>query len=436
MGRTVQDANLSTRSARQSLAVQTKPYWRSIHEGLHVGYRKGKRGGKWITRWYNPRQKTYREETLATADDTTDANGTTILNWKQAQEQARHRAEYLHAEATGGHVGSYTVADALNDYHRSIEQEGRNATDSRNRSALYILPALGKIPLADLRAQELRKWLADVARHPGFTKSGTARKPPVFETHEDEADYRRRRQDSANRILTMLKAALNYAFDNGKTLSNAAWSGKRVPPFEAVSKERVQYLQVDEMTRLINAAAPGFRELVQGALYTGARYGDLSAMDVGDFNADAHMVMSGNSKASKPHPVYLSASGVKFFERITQGRPRRAPMFPHPDGGRWGKSKQTRPMKAALDAARIDTPLSFHGLRHTYASQAVMAGVPLVVVAQNLGHTDTRMVEKHYGHLAKSWVRDQVQAMPALEDPGATDAVVSLHATGKKETVL
>jgi hypothetical protein len=29
-----------------------------------------------------------------------------------------------------------------------------------------------------------------------------------------------------------------------------------------------------------------------------------------------------------------------------------------------------------------------------------MNGVPLMVVAKNLGHTDTRMVEKHYGHLA------------------------------------
>lgn len=426
MGRTVHDVNLSTRTARLSLAIQAKPYWRSIHEGLHVGYRKGKRGGKWISRWYNPRQKFYREETLATADDSTDANGITILNWKQAQEQARNRAEYLHAEATGGHVGSYTVANALEDYHRSIEQEGRSATDSRNRTALYITPILGKRPLADLTAQELRQWLAGVAKHSGYSKTGTDRKLPTFAEPEDEADYWRRRQDSANRILTMLKAALNYAFDNGKTMSNAAWAGKRVKPFEAVSKERVQYLQLDEMTRLINAAAPDFRELVQGALYTGARYGDLAAMDAGDFNADAHMVMSGNSKGGKPHPVYLSESGVQFFQRITRGRARRAPMFPHTDGGRWGKSKQTRPMKAAIEAARIDTPLSFHGLRHTYASQAVMAGVPLVVISQNLGHTDTRMVEKHYGHLAKSWVRDQVQAMPALIDPGADDGVVSI----------
>ena len=38
-----------------------------------------------------------------------------------------------------------------------------------------------------------------------------------------------------------------------------------------------------------------------------------------------------------------------------------------------------------------------------------MAGVPLLVVAKNLGHTDTRMVEKHYGHLAPSYIVDAIR---------------------------
>ena len=45
----------------------------------------------------------------------------------------------------------------------------------------------------------------------------------------------------------------------------------------------------------------------------------------------------------------------------------------------------------------------------TWASLAVMAGVPLMVVARNLGHVDTRMVEKHYGHLTKSYMVDAIR---------------------------
>ena len=38
-----------------------------------------------------------------------------------------------------------------------------------------------------------------------------------------------------------------------------------------------------------------------------------------------------------------------------------------------------------------------------------MAGAPLMVVAQNLGHRDTWMVEQHNGHLAHSFVAETVR---------------------------
>jgi integrase len=40
----------------------------------------------------------------------------------------------------------------------------------------------------------------------------------------------------------------------------------------------------------------------------------------------------------------------------------------------------------------------------------VMAGVPLAVVAQNLGHRDGQMTEKHYAHLSPSFARDAIKA--------------------------
>jgi Phage integrase family/Transposase, Mutator family len=76
----------------------------------------------------------------------------------------------------------------------------------------------------------------------------------------------------------------------------------------------------------------------------------------------------------------------------------------------WGKSNQTRPMAEACARAKIEPPANFHALRHTYASHAVMAGAPLLVVAKNLGHADTRMVEKHYGHLSQSYIADAIRA--------------------------
>ena len=66
-------------------------------------------------------------------------------------------------------------------------------------------------------------------------------------------------------------------------------------------------------------------------------------------------------------------------------------------------------MIEACDRAKIKPRMSFHGLRHAWASLALMNDVPLMVVARNLGHADTRMVEKHYGHLAPSYVAEAIR---------------------------
>ena len=63
-----------------------------------------------------------------------------------------------------------------------------------------------------------------------------------------------------------------------------------------------------------------------------------------------------------------------------------------------------------MHARQDQAAISFHILRHTWASLAVMNGVPLMVVAKNLGHADTRMVEKHYGHLATELIADAIRA--------------------------
>ena len=83
-------------------------------------------------------------------------------------------------------------------------------------------------------------------------------------------------------------------------------------------------------------------------------------------------------------------------------------MLAHADGLEWGPSHQIRPVAETCRAARIrPEDGSFHILRHTAASHLVMAGVPLNVVAHNLGHSSTLMTERHYAHFgAQLYLRD------------------------------
>ena len=80
----------------------------------------------------------------------------------------------------------------------------------------------------------------------------------------------------------------------------------------------------------------------------------------------------------------------------------------------WGKSHQFRPLREACAAAKIAPAVSFHILRHTHASRLAMKGVPMGVIAAQLGHADLKMTTKHYAHLSPSYVADTFRAAFAL----------------------
>ena len=67
-------------------------------------------------------------------------------------------------------------------------------------------------------------------------------------------------------------------------------------------------------------------------------------------------------------------------------------------------------MTDACTHAKIKPAASFHVLRHTHGSMLAMRGVPMAVIAEQLGHADTRMTEKHYAHLAPSYVAATIRA--------------------------
>ena len=67
-------------------------------------------------------------------------------------------------------------------------------------------------------------------------------------------------------------------------------------------------------------------------------------------------------------------------------------------------------MKDACKRAEIDPPVPFKALRTTYGSWLAQSGTPLQFIAVAMGHSDTRMTEKHYAHLVTSHVADTVRA--------------------------
>ena len=107
----------------------------------------------------------------------------------------------------------------------------------------WILPKLGHCEVAALTAPQIRAWVALVAegRQTNFPQT------TLQDVGNDEQI--RRRRASANRMLSVLKAALNHAFDEGRVSSNAAW-GRRVKKFRGIASTRARYLTVEEAKKI------------------------------------------------------------------------------------------------------------------------------------------------------------------------------------------
>ena len=237
--------------------------------------------------------------------------------------------------------------------------------------------------------------------------------PQKFKAAPETPDEQRKRRATANKILTTLKAALNRAYSDGKIASDAAW--RKVKPFKGVDAARIRYLKDEEVTRLVNACEPDFRLMVQAAVLTGARYGELGRLTAADFDADAGTLFIAASKSDKSRHVVLNDEAQRLFSRVCLNRASNDLPFVKADGEPWGMSHQRRRMLAACKAARISPAVSFHILRHSHASRLAMRGVPMGVIARQLGHADERMASKHYAHLSPSYIADTIrQNFPSL----------------------
>jgi integrase len=426
MARTVRDAILETRTARHRLPIRAEPYWRGLEKGLALGYRRRAKGGTWLAR-RRPDGGGYVEHRIGTSDDFQDADGIAVLDYGQAQRAARDwwRAERRLEEGHDARTGPFTVADTMGQYLTALERRGgKSVYHARRTAETHILPLLGSSQVAKLTTKRIEDWHHSLAEKPALARSKSGHKPNHRKV-DRTADGIRKRRATANRVLTVLKAALNQAWKAGHVVSDDAW--RRVCPFRAVETARVRYLTEAECVRLANVCEPAFRNLVHSALLTGCRYSELANMKVADFNADAGVVTVHESKAGKPRHVVLTEEGQKLFTKLSASKLGHDPIFVRADGGTWGRSHQLRPMLLASHRAKIRPSVSFHVLRHTYGSTLAMRGVPMGVIAEQLGHADTRMTEKHYAHLAPNYVAETIRANFPKLGIAETSVVVQLH---------
>ncbi|MQA64507.1 MAG: tyrosine-type recombinase/integrase [Alphaproteobacteria bacterium] len=445
MARVVKDAQIGSRSARAKLKPRGNIYWRGVERGLHLGYRRiaGKNGTWWVRRYLGNQR--YATEGLGIADDLADADGVLVLSFDQAQAKARAEAVARAHKAVG--LGALpTVAKVVEDYitfrdTREAARRGRAVrSDAATRLTRYVLgDKLAATTLEKLDEDALTAWRAAL--------------PPTL------------RASTVARTTSDFRAALNAAYwihrkrlgaDFAATIKHGLRAPERPDDAEPGARDN-QILTDAQVGALIRAArevddereAGGdlFRLVVVLAA-TGARFGQVARMLVGDVQRDKGRLLLPPSRKGKGRkveriPVPVGRDVLDALLPATTGRAKSAPLLerwqhvqvPGPRirwvrdrRGAWQSGAElTRAWRGIRERAKAPDVIPY-ALRHSSIVRGLRAGLPIALVAK-IHDTSTKMIEVHYA----AWIAyglDEMAARAVVPLVPATEPGVVPFAAG------
>src|SRR5438132_11826642 len=214
------------------------------------------------------------------------------------------------------------------------------------------------------------------------------------------------RPSTINRFMSRLKRLFALAVE-WELLEESPMKGMK---FLRENNARTRYLSLEECQRLIaNCIAPHIRALVTIALHSGMRLGEILNLRWHDLDFAAGFILVRDSKNGESRQVPTDATLFALF-RAYPHRPSTDLVCASSSGGHI-VDVRTGFQNACKRAGLID--LHFHDLRHTFASQFMMAGGNLFILKSVLGHKNITMTQR-YAHLAPTYLIKSIDRMNTL----------------------
>lgn len=178
---------------------------------------------------------------------------------------------------------------------------------------------------------------------------------------------------------------------------------------------RDRYITPEEEALILDHAAPRLRWAIVFSIHTGLRQNELLALTWNDFNAKVgHFgeikVRGDVAKDREDRHIPLTATAKAALDSLPRALKGEARIFATLGNCRENLNKL---WYAALEASEVNEGapksrrITWHTLRHTYASRLVMAGVDLATVQKLMGHASITTTMR-YAHLARPHIEEAV----------------------------
>jgi integrase len=261
---------------------------------------------------------------------------------------------------------SYTLDQAITKYRETMASQQRTLTDAVQSRLRYWSRRLGNYPLQSIAKEQI------VQEREVLLAGG--RKP-----------------SSVNHYMAILSSVFRHCVKE--------WSWLKVHPMRDIpilklGSHRVRYLSDNERVRLLDAcrmsSCKGLYDIVLLTLSTGGRRGDILGLTHQDIDLTLNRVHFRHTKNGMPRTVPLTGPIVDILHEKQVDNPS-SPIFTI-------KKRTLRTYwEKAVKQAQIQN-FTFHDLRHTTGSYLAQSGVPLLAIADILGHKNLAMTRR-YTHL-------------------------------------
>lgn len=212
---------------------------------------------------------------------------------------------------------------------------------------------------------------------------------------------------SVNREMALLSHMLNKAVEWGILESSPFKKGRRLMFKE--NNQRLRFLSETEVEALLTACQPHLKPIVEVALLTGMRKGELLSLKWEEIRNG--FIYLTETKSGKARQIPINDRLSEVFREVRRGNQLKSPyVFCDSQGRRFHNVK--RAFSTTCKRAGIED-FRFHDLRHTFASHLVMRGVGLKAVQELLGHADLKMTMR-YAHLSKAHLQEAVAVLNNL----------------------
>lgn len=330
--------------------------------------------------------------------------------FRTRREAEAARARIVHEFNTGNYVepSALTLEQWVRDqWLPTMRSQVKPTTfDSYRRNLeLHVLPRLGSRQLRTLTPMMLNKLYAELLNDGKLNGPGGLSRKTVRYVH------------------TIIHKALADAVDAGVLPVNVAARAKPPRPSAAAAPTEIRFWEPAELAQ--------FLDLVQGhrleaafhlAAMTGMRRGEILGLRWKDLDFDTARLSVRQALVSVAYEVIVS-SPKNHQARVVDLDPRTIDQLrahrqrQHGEKDEWGSEYQDQDLVFCREDGSPIHPHTFsqmferiversklprirlHDLRHTHATIALRAGVPIKVIAERLGHETPAFTMKQYAHV-------------------------------------